>query len=94
MSDVLNKKALAEIVAEKTGLTKKDSVETLDVVFNAITESLKKGTKVDINGFGKFEVKVRSARTGINPLTRETIKIAESKVPAFKAAKALKEAVK
>ncbi|MCI6271835.1 MAG: HU family DNA-binding protein [Erysipelotrichaceae bacterium] len=94
MSDVLNKKALAEVLAEKTGMTKKDSVETLDIVFSSITESLSKGVKVDISGFGKFEVKTRSARTGINPLTKETIKIAESKVPGFKAAKALKDSVK
>ncbi len=94
MSDVLNKKALAEVLAEKTGMTKKDSVETLDIVFSSIAESLSKGVKVDISGFGKFEVKTRSARTGINPLTKETIKIAESKVPGFKAAKALKDSVK
>lgn len=94
MSDVLNKKALSEILAEKTGMTKKDSVETVDIVFSTIAESLKNGNKVDISGFGKFEVKTREARNGINPKTKEAIKIAASKVPGFKAAKGLKDAVK
>ncbi len=94
MSDVLNKKALAEVIAEEMEMTKKDSLEVVELVFKTITENLNKGNKVDISGFGKFEVKTRSARTGINPLTKETIKIAASKVPGFKASKVLKEAVK
>ena len=91
---VLNKKALAEKVADVTGLTKKASKETVDLVFDEITKALKKGHKVDVAGFGKFEVKKRKARKGINPATKETIKIPATKVPAFKAAKALKEVVK
>lgn len=92
--ETLNKKAIVELVAEKTGVTKKAAGETLEVVLEAITEALKSGSKVDLSGFGKFEVKVRNARTGINPATKETIEIPETKVPSFKAAKALKEAVK
>lgn len=92
MSD-LNKKALAEILAEETGMTKKDATAALDVVFTSITEALSNGGKVDISGFGKFEVKHRAARTGINPQTKEPLEIAASKVPGFKAAKGLKDAV-
>lgn len=94
MSEVLNKKALADVLAAKKDITKKDALEVVGLVFETITDSLSKGQKVDINGFGKFEVRTRNARTGINPLTREQIKIAASKVPAFKAAKGLKDAVK
>ncbi len=90
----LNKKALVEIISEKTGVTKKAATETVDLVFDTIAETLKEGGKVDLYGFGKFEVKVRNARTGINPATKETIEIPETKVPSFKAAKALKELVK
>lgn len=91
---VLNKKALAEKVADELGLTKKAGKEAVDLVFAEIEKALKKGHKVDLSGFGKFEVKKRKARKGINPATKEVIKIAATKVPAFKAAKALKEAVK
>ena len=90
----LNKKVLTEKVAEATGLTKKASKETVDLVFDEMTKALKKGNPVDISGFGKFEVKKRKARKGINPATKETIKIPATKVPGFKAAKALKDAVK
>lgn len=90
----LNKKALVEIISEKTGVTKKAATETVDLVFDTIAETLKEGGKVDLYGFGKFEVKVRNSRTGINPATKETIEIPETKVPSFKAAKALKELVK
>ncbi len=94
MTKDLNKKALVEVLAEKTGLTKKAALEYLDVVFDTITETLKEGGKVEVSGFGKFEVKVRAERTGINPATKETITIPATKVPGFKAAKALKETVK
>lgn len=95
MADVvLNKKVLAEKVADELGLTKKAGKEAVDLVFAEIEKALKKGHKVDVSGFGKFEVKKRKARKGINPATKEVIKIAATKVPAFKAAKALKEAVK
>jgi len=94
MSNVINKKALAEILAAKTGMTKKAATETVEMIFDEITTCLSNGDKVDISGFGKFEVKERAERTGINPATKEKITVAASRVPAFKAAKALKETVK
>lgn len=94
MTETLNKKALAEVLADKTNMTKKAATEAVEVVLETITETLKEGGKVDLSGFGKFEVKVREARTGINPATKEKIEIPATKVPGFKAAKALKEAVK
>lgn len=94
MSEILNKKALSEIVAEKLNVTKKDAAAAVEAVCETVTAELAKGNKVDISGFGKFEVKERAARQGINPATKETIQIPASKVPSFKAAKALKEAVK
>lgn len=90
----LNKKNLIDIVAEKSGSTKKAAGEYVDLVFDTITETLAEGCKVDITGFGKFEVKHREGRTGINPSTREKIEIPASNVPTFKAAKALKDSVK
>lgn len=92
--EILNKKGLVEVVATKLEITKKDATVVVDTVFDSITSSLVEGNKVDISGFGKFEVKTRAARTGINPATKESIEIPASKAPAFKAAKALKEAVK
>lgn len=92
--EILNKKGLVEVVATKLEMTKKDAAIVVDTVFDTITSSLVDGNKVDISGFGKFEVKTRAARTGINPATKESIEIPASKAPAFKAAKALKEAVK
>lgn len=94
MSEILNKKALAEIVAEKLDMTKKDATAAIDAVCATVADELSKGNKIDISGFGKFEVKERAARQGINPATKEAIQIPASKVPAFKAAKALKESVK
>ena len=94
MSTIVNKKALAEVLATKTGMTKKAAIETVEIIFDEITENLKKGDKVDISGFGKFEVKDRAARTGINPATKEKITVPATKVPSFKAAKNLKESVK
>lgn len=94
MSETLNKKSLIDVVATKLDVTKKDATVAVETVFETITASLVEGNKVDISGFGKFEVKTRAARTGINPATKETIEIPETKAPAFKAAKALKEAVK
>lgn len=92
--NILNKKILAEVVSEKHNLTKKEANEIVDLVFDTMAVSLKKGDKVDITGFGKFEVKTRAARTGINPQTKETIQIPESKVPGFKASKSLKDLIK
>ncbi len=94
MSEVLNKKGLIDVVANKLDITKKDATVAVDAVFDTITESLVNGGKVDISGFGKFEVKERAARQGINPATKETIQIPASKACGFKPAKALKEAVK
>lgn len=92
--ELVNKKTLAEAVAEKEDITKKQASEIIDTVFNTITSTLKEGGRVDITGFGKFEVKTRAARTGINPQTKETIEIPETKVPGFKASKVLKDSVK
>ncbi len=89
----MNKTELIAAIAEKAGLTKKDAERALNATIDAITESLAKGDKVQIAGLGSFEVKNREARTGRNPQTGETIQIAASKLPAFKAAKALKDAV-
>ena len=89
-----NKQDLIAKVAEATELTKKDSAAAFDAVFAAVSEYLSKGEKVQLIGFGNFEVRERAARKGRNPQTGKEIKIAASKVPAFKAGKALKEAVK
>lgn len=94
MSDVFNKKALVDLLSEEKELSKKHAGEIIDFVFDSLKSELSKGSKVDIAGFGKFEVKVRNAREGINPKTMEKIQVASSKVPGFKAAKALKDAVK
>jgi len=90
----MNKSDLIQAVVEKTGLTKKDSTKALEAVIDAISESLAKGDKVQLVGFGTFEVRSRKAREGRNPATGETIKIEASKAPAFKAGKALKDKVK
>ena len=89
----MNKTELIAAIAEKAGLTKKDAERALNATIDAITETLAKGDKVQVAGLGSFEVKNREARTGRNPQTGETIQIAASKLPAFKAAKALKDAV-
>jgi len=89
----LTKKELAEAVAEEVDLSKKDGAAAVDAMLNSITKTLKKGEKVSLVGFGTFEVRKRKARTGINPKTKEPIKIAASKAPAFKAGKAFKEAI-
>lgn len=94
MSTVMNKKALAEAVAVQTGMTKKAATETVELVFDMMAETLKNGGKVDISGFGKFEVKTRAERVGINPATKEKITVPASKIPGFKASKSLKDAVK
>ena len=89
-----NKAELVDRVAKKTQLTKKDVSATVEALFETIQEALKAGEKVQVIGFGKFEVRERAARKGRNPQTGKEIKIKASKVPAFKAGKALKEAVK
>ncbi len=89
----MTKAELVSAIAEKTEFTKKDSEAALAAVLESITDALKKGDKVALVGFGTFEVRARAARTGINPQTKKKIKIPAAKVPAFKAGKALKEAV-
>lgn len=90
----MNKTELIAKVAELSELTKKDATKAVDAVFQVISDSLKAGEKVQIIGFGNFEVRERAARKGRNPQTGEEIDIAASKVPAFKPGKALKDAIK
>jgi len=89
----MNKAELVAAVAEKTALSKKDSEKAVNAAFEAITEALVAGGKVQLVGFGSFETKERNARIGRNPRTKEEIEIPASRVPAFKAGKALKDAV-
>ena len=89
----MNKAELVAAVAEKTALSKKDSEKVVNAAFEAITEALVAGEKVQLVGFGSFETKERNARVGRNPRTKEEIQIPASRVPAFKAGKALKDAV-
>lgn len=89
----MNKSDLIDAIAESAGLSKADAGRALDATVDAITGALKKGQSVSLVGFGTFSVRDRAARTGRNPRTGETIKIKASKNPAFKAGKALKDAV-
>ena len=89
----MNKTELVAVVAAKTGLTKKDAERVVNATVDAITESLVKGEKVQISGFGIFEVKGREARVGRNPRTKESIQIPATRLPAFKASKTLKDSV-
>ncbi|NLI68763.1 MAG: HU family DNA-binding protein [Bacilli bacterium] len=90
----MNKTDLINAVAEKSELSKKDAAKAVDAVFETVMDSLAKGEKVQIIGFGNFEVRERAARKGRNPQTGEEIEIPASKVPAFKAGKALRDAVR
>ena len=89
----MNKTELVAAVSEKSGISKKDAERVVSATFDIITAELAKGEKVQISGFGAFEVKEREARVGRNPRTKEAIEIPASKAPAFKAAKALKDAI-
>ena len=89
----MNKTELVANVAEKAGLSKKDAEKALSAVIESVEEALVEGDKVQLIGFGTFEVKDRAARTGGNPQTGKEIKIAASRNPVFKAGKALKDAV-
>ena len=89
----MNKTNLVDVVASETGLTKKDVDAVVSATFNAITAALKADDKVQLIGFGTFEVKASSEREGRNPKTGETIKIAACKKPSFSASKALKDEV-
>ncbi len=90
----MNKTDLIAAVAAKAELSKKDADAAVSAVFDAVSEALAQGDKVQLVGFGTFEVRARAAKQGRNPKTGETMTIAASKVPAFKAGKALKDAVK
>ncbi|MBE6911717.1 MAG: HU family DNA-binding protein [Oscillospiraceae bacterium] len=89
----MNKTELVNAVAEKAALSKKDAEKVINATVDAITAALVAGDKVQLVGFGAFEVKTRAARQGRNPRTKETITIPASKSPVFKAGKALKDAV-
>ena len=90
----MNKTELVAAVAAKAELSKKDAEAAVNAVFDSVKDALAEGDKVSLIGFGTCSVKTRAARTGLNPRTKETIEIPESKVPAFKAGSALKDAVK
>ena len=89
----MNKSELTEAVANEADLSKASAARAIDAVIDAITNTLKSGDQVAVAGFGTFLVRERSARTGRNPRTGETMEIKASKVPSFKAGKALKDAV-
>lgn len=89
----MNKTELINAIAEKTELSKKDSEKVLKAFIDVVTEELQKGEKVQLVGFGTFEVSERPARVGRNPQTKEQMTIEASKAPKFKAGKALKDAV-
>lgn len=89
----MNKKELVDVVAEKTGFTKKDVGFVTDQLFEQITDTLSEGDKVSLSGFGTYQVKVRKARMARNPQTGEAIEVPEKNAPVFKPSKALKEAV-
>lgn len=89
----MNKTELITVAAEKSGMTKKDAERVVNAALDAITATLAEGGRVQLSGFGIFEVKEREARIGRNPRTKETIQIPASKSPVFKASSALKGAV-
>ena len=89
----MNKSELVDSIAAKAGLSKADAGRALDAFVGSVTKALKKGDTVSLVGFGTFSVRKRAARMGRNPRTGQSIKIAASKNPAFKAGKALKDAV-
>ncbi len=89
----MNKTELIAAVAERAEMSKKDAETAVTATIDVIAESLRKGEKVQLVGFGSFEVKTRAARTGRNPQTKEEIPIPASKAPVFKVGKALKDAV-
>ena len=89
----MNKAQLVAAIAENAEISKKDAEKALAAFETIVTDTLKKGEKIQLVGFGTFEVSERAARTGINPQTKETIEIAASKTPKFKAGRGLKDAV-
>jgi len=89
----MNKSDLINAIAEESGLTKADAGRALDATLSSVSTALKGGDSISLIGFGTFSVKERSARTGRNPQTGETIQIKASKIPSFKAGKTLKDSV-
>ena len=89
----MNKSELVAMMAQKSNMTKKDTESALNAFVESITETLKKGDKVSLVGFGTFETRKRAERNGINPQTKKAIKIPATNAPAFKAGKALKDSV-
>ena len=89
----MNKTELIAVVSQAAGLTKKDTERVINAAIDAITASLMEGKKVQLSGFGTFEVKDREARIGRNPHTKEAIEIPATRVPSFKASQALKDTV-
>lgn len=89
----MNKTELIQAVADRTGLAKKDAEKALTALLDTVAETLAQGDKVQLVGFGSFEIKEREARTGRNPQTRAPIEIPATRVPVFKAGKALKDQV-
>ena len=89
----MNKNEFANAIAESANLSKADAERAIDALFKVVKAALKSGEDVSLVGFGTFTVRTRAARSGRNPRTGETINIAASKVPAFKAGKALKDAI-
>ncbi len=89
----MNKTELINAAAENAGLTKKDTERVINAAIDAITAALVKGEKVQVSGFGTFEIRDREARMGRNPHTKEAIEIPATRVPAFKPSKALKDSV-
>lgn len=89
----MNKSELIHTVSERVGMSKKDTTRIIEAMFDTIAESLARGDKVQLVGFGNFEIRERAARVGRNPQTGEVIQIAPSRVPAFRAGKALREEV-
>ncbi len=89
----MNKTELIAAIAEKSGISKKDADKALAAFIETVSEQLKAGEKIQLVGFGTFEVRERGERMGLNPRTKETIKIAASKAPVFKAGKSFKDAI-
>ena len=89
----MNKSELVSAIAEQAGISKKDAESALKAITDTVTQELARGGRVQLVGFGTFEVSERAARTGRNPQTGEEMQIAASKAPKFKAGKALKDAV-
>ena len=93
VKEIITKKEIAEQIASRHALSKIESKLIVNDVFDCIAESLKKGDEVNISGFGKFEIRTRAKRMGINPATLEKIQLQESVLPRFKASKLLKKIV-